>query len=121
MIKLTFCLKRLPHLSRAEFQKYWLENHAPLVARHRHVLRISRYVQMHSGTDEMNAAVAASRGGPEMFDGVAQLWWDSFDDITTNNSPEAQAAGLALLEAERKFIDLPKSPLFFGEEILIFA
>ncbi|HBT35125.1 MAG TPA: EthD family reductase, partial [Hyphomonas sp.] len=23
MIKLTFCLRRLPHLSREEFQRYW--------------------------------------------------------------------------------------------------
>ena len=31
-------------------------------------------------------------------------------------SPEGQAAGLALLEDERKFIDLARSPLWFGEE-----
>jgi hypothetical protein len=28
MIKLVFCLRRLPHLSREEFQRYWLESHA---------------------------------------------------------------------------------------------
>ena len=32
MIKLTFCLRRLPHLTREEFQTYWREQHAPLVA-----------------------------------------------------------------------------------------
>ena len=31
MIKLTFCLVRLPHLSREAFQRYWFETHAPLV------------------------------------------------------------------------------------------
>jgi uncharacterized protein (TIGR02118 family) len=121
MIKLTFCLKRLPHLSRAEFQTYWFDKHAPLVATHREVLRIRRYVQMHSGSDEMNVAIAASRNAPKMFDGVAELWWDSFDDILTNDTAEARAAGLALLEDERKFIDLPRSPLFFGEEKEIFG
>ncbi len=98
MIKLTFCLRRLPHLSRAAFQTYWFETHAPLVARYRTVLRIKRYVQMHAGSAAMNAAIAASRQAPAMFDGVAELWWDSFDDIATNTAPEAQAAGLALLE-----------------------
>ena len=34
MIKLTFCLRRLPHLSREQFQTYWREQHAPLVAKH---------------------------------------------------------------------------------------
>ncbi len=121
MIKLTFCLKRLPKLTREQFQDYWFNSHAPLVARHREVLRIRRYVQMHSGSDAMNAAIAASRQAPEMFDGVAELWWDSFEDIITNDSAEARAAGLALLEDERKFIDLARAPLFFGEEKTIFG
>jgi uncharacterized protein (TIGR02118 family) len=119
MIKLTFCLRRLPHLSREAFQTYWFENHAPLVAKHKDTLRIRRYVQMHSGTDAMNAGIGASRQAPEMFDGVAELWWDSFDDIIANPNPDAPAAGLALLEDERKFIDLPRSPLWFGEEKVI--
>ena len=40
MIKLTFCLRRLPHLSREEFQRYWREQHAPLVAKHAKTLGI---------------------------------------------------------------------------------
>ena len=32
MIKLTYALVRLPHLSREAFQTYWFETHAPLVA-----------------------------------------------------------------------------------------
>jgi uncharacterized protein (TIGR02118 family) len=121
MIKLTFCLHRLPHLSREQFQAYWFDNHAPLVAKHREVLRIRRYVQMHSGSDEINAGIAASRNAPPMFDGVAELWWDSFGDIVANPHSDAAAAGQALLEDERKFIDLARSPLFFGEERVVFG
>ncbi|HVZ70408.1 MAG TPA: EthD domain-containing protein [Rhizomicrobium sp.] len=121
MIKLTFCLKRLPSLSLREFQTYWFEKHAPLVTKHREVLRIRRYVQLHSGAPELSEAIRVSRGAPEMYDGVAQLWWDSLDDIFADPTPERQAAGLALLEDERKFIDLARSPLFFGEEKIIFA
>jgi uncharacterized protein (TIGR02118 family) len=121
MIKLTFCLTRLPQLTREQFQTYWYEQHAPLVKGFRDILRIRRYVQMHSGSDAMNVAIGASRGAPQMFDGVAELWWDSFDDITSNDSAEARAAGLALLEDERKFIDLANSPLWFGVERTIFS
>ena len=32
MIKLVFCLRRKPTLSREDFQAYWREIHAPLVA-----------------------------------------------------------------------------------------
>jgi uncharacterized protein (TIGR02118 family) len=117
MIKLSFCLHRLPQLTREAFQRYWFQTHAPLVARHREVLRISRYVQMHAATTELNEIIRAGRSGPEMYDGVAELWWESFDDLATaTQSPEGQAASLALLEDERKFIDLARSPLFFGEE-----
>lgn len=121
MIKLTFCLKRLPGLSREAFQTYWRENHAPLVAKHRDVLRIRRYVQFHSGSPDINEGIRASREAPEMYDGVAELWWDSLDDVFAPLTPEREAAGLVLLEDERKFIDLPRSPLFFGEEKAIFG
>ena len=122
MIKLSFCLHRLPHLSREAFQVYWLETHAPLVQKHREPLRIRRYVQCHALTTELNDMIRAGRSAPEMYDGVAELWWDSFEDLqVATSSPEGQAAGLALLEDERKFIDLARSPLWFGEEKRIFG
>jgi uncharacterized protein (TIGR02118 family) len=117
MIKLNFCLHRLPSLSREAFQRYWFEKHAPLVAIHKETLRISRYVQMHAATTPINDLIRAGRNAPEMYDGVAELWWDSLDDMrAASGTPAGQAAGLALLEDERKFIDLARSPLFFGEE-----
>ena len=122
MIKLTFCLHRLPSLTRENFQRYWFEKHAPLVERHRKALRIQRYVQMHSTTTDINDVIRAGRGAPEMYDGVAELWWASLEDLqAAMTSPEGQQAGLELLEDERKFIDLPRSPLFFGEERPIFG
>jgi uncharacterized protein (TIGR02118 family) len=117
MIKLSFCLHRLPNLSREAFQHYWFEKHAPLVASHKETLRIRRYVQMHAATTPLNDLIRAGRNAPEMYDGVAELWWDSLDDMrAASGTPAGQAAGLALLEDERKFIDLVRSPLFFGEE-----
>jgi uncharacterized protein (TIGR02118 family) len=122
MIKLTFCLHRLPGLSREEFQRYWHEHHAPLVMKNRSVLRIQRYVQTHSATTDLNDVIRAGRNALEMYDGVAELWWNTFDDIlAATATPEGQAAGLELLEDERKFIDLARSPLFFGVEKAIFS
>jgi uncharacterized protein (TIGR02118 family) len=117
MIKLSFCLHRLPSLTREAFQHYWFEKHAPLVTSHRETLRIRRYVQTHAATTPFNDVIRAGRNAPEMYDGVAELWWDSLDDMrAASGTPAGQAAGLALLEDERKFIDLARSPLFFGEE-----
>lgn len=117
MIKLTFCLHRLPELSREEFQRYWFENHAPLVRKHAEALRIQRYVQMHSASDELDEVLRATRGGPEGYDGVAELWWKNREDmLAATQSPEGVAAGRELLEDERRFIDLSRSPLWLGEE-----
>ena len=121
MIKLTFVLTRLPHLTREAFQTYWFETHAPLVASVKDVLRIRRYVQLHSLPAEVSESLRAARGGPEGYDGVAQLWWESFEDMAANaGNPAAAEAGRLLLEDERRFIDLPKSPLWWGEEKVIF-
>jgi uncharacterized protein (TIGR02118 family) len=122
LIKLTFCLHRLPSLTREAFQTYWFERHAPLVKKNREALRIRRYVQLHSGPDDVSAAIRASREAPESYDGVAELWWDSLEDLAAATSePKALAAGRELLEDERKFIDLKRSPLWFGEEKVIFG
>jgi len=121
VIKLTFCLVRAPHLTREAFQDYWRNTHGPLVASVKDVLRIRRYVQLHSLPDDISADIRASRGGPGAYDGVAQLWWDRFEDLAhTASDPAAIDAGRLLLEDERKFIDLAKSPLWWGEEREIF-
>src|SRR2546422_1242653 len=81
MLKLVFPLRRLPTLSREEFQRYWYETHGPLVRRHAKALRIRRYVQLHTLDDPINAALQESRGAEEPYDGVAELWWESRADL----------------------------------------
>jgi uncharacterized protein (TIGR02118 family) len=117
MVKLIFCLRRLPGLSREEFQRYWREVHGPLVRRHAAVLRIRRYVQVHTFDDPLNAALQGGRGSADAFDGVAELWWDSREDlVAATASTEGRAASMELLDDERRFIDHARSPLFVGEE-----
>ncbi|TMK41838.1 MAG: EthD family reductase [Actinobacteria bacterium] len=118
MVKLVFTLRRREDMTREEFQRYWREQHAPLVRRHAGALRIQRYVQVHARDTDLDEAVAAPRGSePRYYDGVAELWWDSLEDLVAAYSSEAgQAAGAELLEDERRFIDLPRSPLWLGEE-----
>jgi uncharacterized protein (TIGR02118 family) len=118
MIKLVFTLRRRPELSREEFQRYWRDRHAPLVARNAEALRIRRYVQTHARETAVDEALAAARGSePRYHDGVAEVWWDSLDDVLEALGTEAgQAAAAELLEDERRFIDLPNSPLWLGEE-----
>lgn len=118
MIRLVFALRRQPQLSLQEFQQYWLEQHAPLVASHAQHLGIMRYVQTHRMDDNSHEGAARARGTMEPpHDGVAELWWESEQQLSAIlATPAGQAAGAALLEDERKFIDLPNSPLWFAHE-----
>jgi hypothetical protein len=94
MIKLTFCLARLPHLSREGFQAYWFDTHGPLVRSVQQVLRIRRYVQLHSAAETLSEPLRQQRGGPAGYDGVAELWWDSWDDLAANAAdPAARRRG----------------------------
>jgi len=118
MIRLVFLLRRKSGMSLEDFQGYWRNEHAPLVAGHRGRLNVLRYVQVHALEDPMNEAMAAARGGMEQpYDGVAELWWRSREDmVAALATPEGRAAGQELLEDERRFIDLSRSPLWLGEE-----
>lgn len=117
MIKLTFCLHRLPNLSAEEFRRYWLDVHAPLVRKHADALRIKRYVQLHPDFGPLSEAIRKSRGAPEPYDGVAELWFESPDDLrAAAATPEGRAAGAELVEDEKRFIDHRRSPAWFGTE-----
>ena len=120
MVKLVFTLRRRPGTTREEFQRYWRDQHAPLVKRHAETLRIRRYVQVHARETELDDALTTPRGSEAGYDGVAELWWDSLEDLIAGYSTESgQAAGAELLEDERRFIDLPHSPLWLGEENVV--
>jgi uncharacterized protein (TIGR02118 family) len=117
MVKLVFCLVRHPEVDAAEFHRYWREEHAPLVVSHAEVLGIRRYVQAHTVSPHLNVALATTRGAPDGYDGVAELWVDSVDAlVSAAASPEGAAASQELLADERRFIDHSRSPIFLTEE-----
>jgi uncharacterized protein (TIGR02118 family) len=121
LIKLVFMIRRREGMTREEFQRYWRTEHARLVERHAEVLGIRRYVQTHARETDADEALAASRGSePGRYDGVAELWWESLDELlATMGSEQGRNAANALLEDERRFIDLPSSPIWLGEEHVV--
>jgi uncharacterized protein (TIGR02118 family) len=122
VLKLTFCLRRLPPLSLAEFQDYWLNKHGPLVKSLQPALGMVRYVQLHRLPGDLADGMRRVRGAPEPYDGVAELWWESEETYrAARRNPEAREAGRELLADEAKFIDLPRSPLWLSREEVIYA
>lgn len=120
MIKLTFCIRRLPGMSRSEFQDYWRNHHADLVMSLQPAIGFKRYVQFHTGLDKLTAKAAEFRNSPEPYDGIAELWWEDEDTMRRYSATEAARAGFAALyEDELNFIDLANSPMAYGFEHVI--
>lgn len=119
MIKLTYCLRRRPDLGREEFLRYWREEHAARVRPRMKALGMRRYAQQRALDGRLAEAIARSRGGPEPFDGVAEIWFDDAESLARHGGSEAgKAAARELLEDERRFIDLENSVIFLVEEQL---
>lgn len=116
-MKLIFCLRRRDDISEEEFHRYWRDEHGPLVARHAPALGIRRYVQVHTVAGPVNSLLAATRGSPEAYDGVAELWFDDADALARSaGTDEGRAAAAELGSNEARFIDHGRSPLFVAEE-----
>ena len=116
LTKLTYCLRRKPSMTWEEFSTYWRTVHAPLVKERAAVLGIKRYVQVRTvqNADLLRALQARNGGSPEPYDGIAELWYDPAERGAGGDA--ARTAGQELLEDERNFIDLPNSPIWYGEE-----
>ena len=121
MVKLVYCIRRLPGMSAEEFRRHWREKHAPQVAHFAKALHARRYVQSHTLDSVLNETLRGARGAGPLYDGVTDVWWDSEDDLAdAMHAREGAEAGRALLEDERSFIDLEGSALFLTEEHEIF-
>ena len=118
MIKLVMCLCRRSGMSRAEFQDYWRNQHGPFFQKNAGTMRAKRYVQSHTVDSPLNEGMRESRGMLPEYDGVAEVWFESEQDLMeAMGSTEGQHLSAALLEDEGNFIDHSKSAAFIVQEL----
>ena len=122
MIKISYLMRRLPHLSLEEFQAYWSEKHpqaAPADAFA--VLGVRRYVQILSLESPARDLVIGPRTGlVEPFDGIAELWVESEEALERDWSTEkAQEYLQIFFEDEQKFIDWTRSTIVVADERIV--
>ncbi len=85
MVKLIALLKRKPHLSRAAFERRWLEEHTEISSQLPGLLAY-----------RINIASARQPEGADEppYDGTAEMWWESIDAMEAAfDSPTGVAAG----------------------------
>ena len=86
MVKLMYIITPKPGLSRDEFERYWLDTHAPIV---KEIPHLERYV--------INVFRPRSGTAPSTIGGVAEQWFAS---------AEAMRAAFATAAAERARADI---------------
>ena len=117
MIKFVMCITRHPGLTRKEFKDYWMNKHGPFFMKNADAMRAKKYVQSHTVETPLNEGLRNSRGMLPEYDGVAEVWFDSEEELVeAMSSPEGQKLSAALLEDEGNFIDHAKSTAFIVEE-----
>lgn len=80
-------------------------------------MRARKYVQSHTLDTPLNEGLRSSRDMLPEYDGVAEVWFESEEELIAGmSSPEGQKLGAALLEDERNFIDHSKSSAFVVKE-----
>ena len=122
MIKLVYIIRKRADISEKDFHEYWLKKHGPLVRGFAKSMRAKKYVQSHTVHEDAGKQIRTTR--PKMkdtYDGITEVWWDSFEDFSGGGAvKDAAEAARALLEDESKFIDFERSSIFLTEEHEIF-
>lgn len=121
MIKLVYIVRARDDIAPEEFHRYWLEEHGPMVRDVAKALRARKYIQSHTMETPLNQALIESRGMAPCYEGIAEAWWNSLDELQSGVSdPEGAEAVKMLGEDEAKFIDQSRSTMFITEEHEIF-
>jgi uncharacterized protein (TIGR02118 family) len=117
MIKFVMCITRHPDMTREQFRDYWMNNHGPFFMKNADDMRAKKYVQSHTVDTPLNEGLRNSRGMMPEYDGIAEVWYESEEDLMEGmNSPEGQKLSDALLKDESNFIDHSKSSAFIVME-----
>jgi uncharacterized protein (TIGR02118 family) len=112
MVKLIVCARRKAGITHDEFGRYWRENHGPLVKSVPEFIRhVRRYVQCHI------VSHAVPLGASADYDGVAELWFDSVEEL---NRAFTEPRYLEIIRPdELKFADLATCVSLVTEEVPI--
>jgi uncharacterized protein (TIGR02118 family) len=119
-LKVTYLLTHRSDLNQAACHETWLKDHGPLVKSFAEPLRMARYVQSHT-IPGLGDGAPTPRGFEPALDGITEVWVNSQADLEASGATEAgRLGGAALVEDERRFVQMDASRCFLTREHLIF-
>jgi uncharacterized protein (TIGR02118 family) len=108
VVKLIVAVRRRNDMSPEEFHAHWRSRHADLVRANPASRRyVRRYIQCHTLPQEYE------RGEPA-FDGTAELWFDSMEDMNRFYSDPDYLAGIK--PDEGRFADMERTLFVVTQE-----
>lgn len=121
MLKISYCMRRKPDMSREEFQNYYRKKHTRVLSLEETAeLSMIRYCQLHVLSNEINELLDFNRGGEEPFDAVAEIWVESEEVWRNSWLAEGGQAALAKLKIdEQNFVDWSRSVIFMSKELVM--
>ena len=121
MLKITYCMRRLPSLSREDFQTYYRRKHTRVLSQEDGAkLKMRRYVQLHALDEGACDALDMNRGGEPSFDAIAEIWLDDHEVWEQDwNSEEGHAVLRQLMDDEKNFIDWSRSVMTCSRELVM--
>lgn len=116
VMRVHMALQPRAGMAQDEAQRYWRTVHGPLLRQHAPARGMLCYQQVHRFDSPLAAALAAPRGSTaEAFMGHAEAWYDR---LAMPAGPETEDAMAAAIADERNFIDLRRSVLLTGKELV---
>ena len=105
MTKVIYVLHRRPDMDAGEFCRYWRDVHGPLAAK---IPGLRKYVQNHGLPDSASGALPC--------DGIAELWFDSPEEM---QAAFASPEGVATLADSPNFLDMDRVGMMVVDEVAV--
>ena len=114
MIKLCVLCPRKPDLTLEQFEAHWRNIHGPLFSSQPEAQQfVKKYIQVHSTGEQLKSdfpPVAA-------YDGIAEIWFDSMEDIP--KVFESDNFKTIIAQDEAKFIDRDSIRWIYATENIV--
>jgi len=112
LVKVSCFVSRRPDRTHAEFEQYWTQVHARMLDKPIPGMpRVHRYVQLHPISGDLNGLSSAP------YDGVAEIWFETFDEAVGALTSEHYKAIIA--KDEENFLDRAKTVFLFSDERVV--
>ena len=87
MVKVVCLVKAKPGQTAEEFKRRWLDDHSKFAASWKNIKSYKISLPL--------ADVHAKQGDGPMFDGIGELYWDSYEDMVEDFNSERGKEGVA--------------------------